>query len=116
LKDYNSQTYWISVNLRSCLPQSHLPKWLEFSIGYSGDGMFGARENKWTDKQGGTHDRTDIQRIRRFFIAPDIDLTKIKTKSKFLRSVLFALNMIKIPAPALELNSNGTFRAHAIYF
>lgn len=116
LKDYNSQTYWFSVNLRSFLPNSHLPKWLNASAGYSADGMFGARENKWIDAQGNAHDRTEIPRIRRFFIAPDIDFTKIKTRSKFLRSVLFALNMVKMPAPALELNSNGIFKLHAIYF
>ena len=116
LKDYNSQTYWISVNLKSFFPRSNLPKWLDASLGYSADGMFGARENKWIDKQGGTHDRTDIVRLRRFFIAPDIDLTKIKTRSKLLRSVFFVLNMVKVPAPALEVNSLGTWKLHAIWF
>ncbi|MEO5683314.1 MAG: DUF2279 domain-containing protein [Chitinophagaceae bacterium] len=116
LKDYNSQTYWISANLKSFFPQSKLPAWLNVSLGYSADGMLGGNENKWTDKQGVYHDRTDIPRIRRFFIAPDIDLTKIKTKSKLLKTIFFTLNILKIPAPAIELDSKGKFRAHALYY
>jgi len=116
LKDYNSQTYWISANLKAFFPQSSLPAWLNVSIGYSADGMLGATQNTWTDKNGGTHDRTDIPRVRRLFIAPDIDLTKIKTKSKLLHSIFFALNAVKFPAPALELDSKGKFRAHPVYY
>ena len=116
LKDYNSQTYWASANLKSFLPNSNLPKWLNISFGYASELMLGGRENTWTDKDGVYHDRTDIERKRRFFLAPDIDLTKIKTKSKFIRGLLFTLNAVKFPAPALELDSKGTFKVHAIYF
>ncbi len=116
LKDYNSQTYWISANLHSFFRQSKLPAWLNVSFGYSADGMLGGTENKWTDKQGNFFDRTDIPRVRRFFIAPDIDLTKIKTKSKLLKTIFFALNIVKIPAPAIELDSKGKFRVHALYY
>lgn len=116
LKDYNSQSYWISANLHSFMPQSGLPAWLNISIGYSSGGMLGGFENLWVDKLGNNIDRRDIPRVRRFFLSADIDLTKIKTRSKFLRSVLSVANMIKIPAPAIELNSEGKFKAHAIYF
>ncbi len=116
LKDYNSQTYWASINLRSFFKESKLPAWLNLSIGYSADGMVGGMENKWTDKQGNAFDRTDIPRIRRFFISPDIDLTRIKTKSKVLKTIFFAVNVLKIPAPAIELNSKGKLKGHIIYF
>jgi hypothetical protein len=116
LKDYNSQTYRISANLHSFMPDSKLPVWLNISIGYNSDGMFGGFENLWVDKLGNDIDRRDIPRVRRFFLSADIDLTKIKTNSKFLRSVLSVANMIKIPAPAIELNSAGKLKAHAIYF
>jgi len=33
LKDYNGQTYWLSVNLKSFFPKSKLPAWLNISIG-----------------------------------------------------------------------------------
>ena len=116
LKDYNSQTYWISLNLHSFFKTSGLPAWLNVAAGYSADGMLGGTENTWTDKQGVYHDRRDIPRVRRFFIAPDIDLTKIKTKSKLLKTIFFTLNIVKIPAPAIELDSKGRFRLHGLYY
>ena len=39
-----------------------------------------------------------------FYLSLDIDLVKIKTKSKFLKSVFSVINFIKIPAPTLEIN------------
>lgn len=117
LKDYNSQTYWISVNPWSFNKKSGFwPRWLNLSAGYSSDLMVGGRENKWTDENGAVHDYTYIPRIRRFYLAPDIDFTRIRTRSKFLRSVFFVLNSVKIPAPTLEYNSQGKFVLHAIYF
>ena len=116
LKDYNSQTYWISANLKSFFSKSNLPAWLNVSIGYSADGMLGGVENRWTDKQGNYFDRTNIPRVRRFFISPDIDLTKIKTHSKLLKTIFFTLNILKIPAPAIELNSKGKMVGHIFYY
>lgn len=105
LKDYNSQTYWISSNLSSFFSGASIPKWLNVSVGYSAEGMYGGRTNKWKDKEGTDYDYTSVKRIRKFYLSPDIDLTKIRVKSKLLRSVFFVLNTIKIPAPALELKN-----------
>ena len=116
LKDYNAQTYWFSANLKSFFPQSKLPPWLSISVGYGADGMFGGFENKWTDEAGNVIDRTDIPRKRQFYLAPDIDFTKIKTNQKWLRTVFSLLNAFKCPAPALMIDSHGKFTAYAIYF
>ena len=116
LKDYNSQTYWASINLKSFFRLSRLPAWLNVSVGYGAEGMLGGFENKWTDKDGNEVTRYDVERLRQFYFAPDIDLTKIKTKSKFLRSVFFIVNMIKIPAPTISWDSKGTCRVYAFYF
>ena len=116
LKDYNSQTYWVSANLYSFFPNTHLPKWLNISFGYGADGMLGGTVNKWTDKQGNLFNRTDIPRTRRFFLSPDIDLTKIKTRSKVLKTVFFTFNILKIPAPAIELDGKGKIKLHALYY
>lgn len=78
--------------------------------------MLGGTENIWTDESGNTIDRSDLERYRRFFLSVDVDLTKIKTKSKFLRSVFSVVNMVKIPAPALEWDSRGKFVGHWLYF
>ncbi len=107
LKDYNSQTYWLSANVRSFFPDSRLPPWLNIALGYAADGMYGGRSNIWTDKEGVTHDYTSTRRVRKFYISPDIDLTRIHTRSKVLKKVFFVLNMVKVPAPSLAV-ATGT--------
>jgi hypothetical protein len=105
LKDYNSQTYWLSANISSLVPDVKLPVWLNVAFGYGADGMFGGRSNIWTDKEGVTHDYSNIRRVRKFYFSPDIDLTQIHTRSKALKKVLFVLNMVKVPAPALQITA-----------
>ncbi|TAH00312.1 MAG: DUF2279 domain-containing protein [Sphingobacteriales bacterium] len=116
LKDYNGQTYWLSANLYSFFKTSNLPPWLNIAVGYGADGLFGGFENKWTDANGTIIDRSDILRIRQFYLAPDIDFTKIKTRSKFMKTLFAGLNAFKIPAPALMLNNKGKLKVHAFYF
>jgi hypothetical protein len=116
LQDYNAQTYWFSANLRSFFRQSNLPGWLNISVGYGSDGMFGEFENKWINKSGVSVDRTNIERVRQFYFAPDVDFTKIKTNKKWLRTIFFCLNAFKCPAPALMFNSKGAVKFYALYF
>jgi hypothetical protein len=116
LKDYNAQTFWFSANLKSFFKQSNLPAWLNVSLGYGADGMFGGFENAWTDQLGNDVTRYDIPRKRQFYLAPDIDFTKIKTNKKWLRTAFSFLNSFKCPAPVLMIDSKGKFKAYAFYF
>jgi len=116
LKDYNAQTYWLSANLKSFFPKSKLPAWLNVSVGYGADSMFGGFENKWSDQLGNEITRYDIPRKRQFYLAPDIDFTKIPTNKKWLKTAFSFLNSFKCPAPALMLDSKGKFKAYVIYF
>jgi uncharacterized protein YfiM (DUF2279 family) len=118
LKDYNAQTYWFSANLKSFFPQSKLPAWLNVAAGYGADGMYGGFKNKWNDHNdpGFPIDRTDIPRKRQFYLAPDIDFTKIKTNKKWMRTVFTFLNAFKCPAPALMIDSKGKMKAYVFYF
>jgi hypothetical protein len=116
LKDYNAQAYWLSANLRSFFKESKIPSWLNFAFGYGADGMFGGFENKWIDAQGHLYTRYDITRKRQFYLAPDIDFTKIRTNRKWLKTVFSFLNAFKCPAPALMLDGKGKFKVYAIYF
>ena len=116
LKDYNAQTYWFSFNLRSFLPESRLPRWLNVSVGMGAQNMLGGYENVAFDENGNkVFDRSDLRRYRQWYLAPDIDFTKIHTNSRFLRTTFELLNVLKFPAPALEF-SNGRFRFHALTF
>ncbi len=116
LKDYNGQTYWASVNLKSFFPKSNLPPWLSLSLGYGAEGMFGGFENIWIDGDPGSPiNRTDIKRYRQWYLAPDIDWSKIKTKSKAVKFLFTFLNAFKFPTPSLEF-SNGKIKGHLLHF
>lgn len=115
LKDYNGQTYWLSVNINSFLSQdSEFPAWLNIALGYGADGMLGARTNP-TIYQGNI--LPTYKRGRQLYVSADIDLSKIKTKSAFLKTILNVLGFLKIPMPALEYNfSNNMFKGYYLYF
>jgi uncharacterized protein YfiM (DUF2279 family) len=100
LKDYNGQTYWLSVNLHSFFKASKIPKWFNIAIGYGADGMLG--ETKDIDSQL----LTNISRSRQFYLSFDVNLDKINTESPILRSIFSIINMVKIPFPALEIGKN----------
>lgn len=116
LKDYNGQTYWASVNLRPFFPKSNIPAWLSVSLGYGAEGMFGARSNLAKDAAGNViFDRRDIPRYRQWFLAPDIDLTKIRTDKKALKFLFTVLSAFKFPLPSVEFSKTGV-RFHALHF
>ncbi len=116
LKDYNGQTYWASMNLKPFFKNANLPAWLSISVGYGAEGLFGGTQNVAKDDNGNiTFNRPDVKRFRQWFIAPDIDLTKIKTNKKGVKFLLTVLSAFKFPTPSLEF-SNGKFKAHAIHF
>ncbi len=114
LKDYNAQTYWLSGNISSlCKLKNRFPKWLNVAVGYGADNMFGGYANQWNR---GLTVRNDLIRYRQYYISPDIDFSKIKTKSKVLKTIFLALNVIKFPAPALEYNSLHQTKFHWLVF
>jgi hypothetical protein len=54
--------------------------------------------------------------VRQYFLSADVDLERIPTKSKGLRTLLLVLNCVKVPLPALEFRSDGRVLAHGLYF
>ncbi|MGZ3837995.1 MAG: DUF2279 domain-containing protein [Flavisolibacter sp.] len=116
LKDYNAQTYWLSGNLSSIFKGFKVPSWLNLAVGYGAEGMFGGYDNIAFDKNGNvSFDRRDIKRYRQWYLAPDIDLTRIKTENRFLKTVFAVVNMVKVPTPAIEF-SNGRLKGHWLAF
>ncbi|MCO6501114.1 MAG: DUF2279 domain-containing protein [Vicingus serpentipes] len=108
LKDYNGQTYWLSANIASFLGENNkFPKWLNFAIGYGADGMLEGTPYQLYP---------DANRIRQYYISLDVDLTRIKTKSKIANALLGAFGFIKFPMPAVEFNSSGVTKVYGFYF
>jgi uncharacterized protein YfiM (DUF2279 family) len=104
LKDYNGQTYWLSFDMDKFIK---FPTWLNFAAGYGAHEMVYARHQ--ANLEAGYH------AYRQYYVGIDFDLTAIQTRSKFLKSTLFVLSMIKLPAPTLELSKKGS-RFHLFYF
>lgn len=111
--DYNGHTYWLSANVNNFIKNDKIPDWLNIAVGYSADGMFGEFSNR--SSWGGVA-IPETERFRQFFLSPDIDWTKIPTDSKFLKTLFQAMNFIKLPAPAIEMDSRGKLTGHWIYF
>ncbi|MDX1317248.1 MAG: DUF2279 domain-containing protein [Xanthomarina gelatinilytica] len=110
LKDYNGQTYWLSLNLHAFFKESKIPSWLNVALGYGAEGMISGSN---------TNDNDVVQEqnpYRQFYLSLDVDLTRIKTNSHVLRTIFDVFNVIKVPFPALEFNDKNGIKFHGIYF
>ncbi|MDX5443453.1 MAG: YfiM family protein [Hymenobacteraceae bacterium] len=109
LKDYNGQTYWIGVDVPAFLPEnSKWPSWLGVAAGY------GAEEIVFNDPN--TNKAFGFSAYRQYYLAPDINFRKIKTRSKVLKTLFFIADGFHIPAPALEYNRKHGLTGHWLYF
>lgn len=114
VKDYNGTTLWISGNLNSFgIKDSWIPRWLNLAVGYGAEGMTGSVVNS-TDYNGKPIPPFD--RYRQFYLALDIDLTRIQVKNRWLKLLFHTIGFIKIPSPTLEFNTNNKLIFHPIYF
>lgn len=108
LKDYNGQTYWLSINPHSFFKQSNLPKWLNVAVGYGASGMLSGRSE--------TLPHINQNRFRQFYLSFDVDLERIETQSSFLKTLFSVINVVKVPLPTLEFTSDSRLKWHAFYF
>jgi uncharacterized protein YfiM (DUF2279 family) len=115
LKDYNGQTYWLSVDVAKFLPEeSKYPKWLNLALGY------GAEEMVYNDpdanRQAGLENSgTPFVPYRQYYFTVDLNLHAIKTRSKILKTAFYVLDIFHLPAPALEFNNRNQWRLHGFY-
>ena len=120
LKDYNAQTIWASVNLSTFIKnrESPFPKWLQLAVGISAHNMFGGFGNNWTDDDGNAYvlSAQEYPRFQQFYLSPDVDLSRIPSKSPFVRTLLNMLNIFKFPAPAVEYNVEHGLRWHWLHY
>lgn len=111
LKDYNGQTYWLSANIHSFTKSTVIPRWLNIAVGYGAEGMITGN-----DELVNTVFLPESKRFRQFYLSLDVDLTKIETKSPFVKTILTVFNTIKIPAPTFEIKGSGGSKFHVFYF
>ncbi|HLX91195.1 MAG TPA: DUF2279 domain-containing protein, partial [Puia sp.] len=114
LKDYNGQTYWLSLNIASFLPAaSSFPKWLNASIGYGAEGMIGAVKNP-AEVNGVAI--PEFKRYRQFYFSFDTDLYRVDRLSYTGTTILSINRTLKMLAPALEYNPVNGFIWHWLYY
>jgi uncharacterized protein YfiM (DUF2279 family) len=113
-KDYNGQTIWLSASPGAFMGEgSFFPPWLCLSFGYGGHDMLGGSYNPAINDAG--RPLPELEPYRQFYLSLDIDLTRIPTKSAFLRTAFDVFGFLKIPAPAVEF-SRGEARWHWMHF
>jgi hypothetical protein len=115
LKDYNGWTYWLCMNpsriIRS--EKKFFPDWLGLAAGYGVDGLIGGKDNP-TEVEGVPV--PEFTRQRQFYLSLDFDLTRLKWKSRFFKSLFKVINILKLPAPTVEFNTKGSTKFYLFYF
>lgn len=115
LKDYNGQSYWVSFCPWALRRPKVRMQWLNISLGYGIEDVLGGYRNTWLS-EGQAYDYTHLGRQRTYMLSLDIDLEKIRVRRAWARTLLYALNIFKIPAPTLMINNNQKISFSAFYF
>ena len=105
LKDYNGQTYWLSLPIATFLNLPKGFKWICISVGYGCDAKLVGSQNAWNG----------FNARRQVYLSFDIDCSSLAPRHPKLSKVLTHLNLIKVPFPSLEFSSDKT-RFHWISF
>ncbi len=107
IDDYNSTTFWYSLNVYNIMPENlkkyWLP-WLNIAVGYGADSDIKSDPN-----------HPDQQNIRRFIVGLDYNLVKLLPDGgNFWNWFRQTFNYIKLPSPGIEF-SNGVTRFYLMY-
>ena len=114
LKDYNGQTYWLSINPSSFIrDKTDFPKWLNVAIGYGAEGMIGASSNP---TMIGNTKMPVFKRYRQYYFSLDADLNRIGNLNSSNSLLLSLPNIIKLPAPTFEFTKDSAMKFHPFYF
>jgi uncharacterized protein YfiM (DUF2279 family) len=108
LKDYNGQTYWLSFDTDKFIPTKN--KWLSFvnmAVGYGAHGMVYARDEQ--------NSMAGFSNYRQYYLALDPDLSAIRTRNKVLKTLIYIINAIHLPAPAIAYGQND-WKFYLFYF
>ncbi len=109
LKDYNGQTYWLSLNSTLFFNKNNTFRdAINFNIGYSTTEMIRAKTNN--------NLVNNFHPTREILFSFDADLNRVKWKRKGMKKVARILSVVKIPLPALEIRGDGKIKFHSFYF
>lgn len=114
LKDYNGQTYWLSINPSMFLSdESSFPKWLSIAFGYSVEEKVNGMENDYSIQHNS--EIVEFSARRQYLVSLDIDLSRLPIKRQWLKTICNIFNHIKIPFPAIEFTKHRV-KGYGVYF
>jgi hypothetical protein len=114
LKDYNGQTYWLSVNPSSFMKSNtSFPRWLSVSFGVGAEGMIGARTNPGMINNVAI---PEFKRTRKYLFSVDADLKRINNEQMDPKVFLSVPNSLKMPAPTLTFKKDAPLKFNWLYF
>lgn len=105
LKDYNGQTYWVSLPVANFLKLPKRFHWICISLGYGCDAKLVGSQDTWNG----------FNARRQVYLSFDIDCSSLAPRHPKLNNVLTHLNWIKVPFPSLEFSTDKA-RFHWISF
>lgn len=115
LKDYNGQSYWLSITPSQFMKKSStFPKWLSFSFGYSIDEKIHGDYNEYTILTGKPGLKTFSAKSQYLF-SLDIDFEQFNPKKKWIKTLFKVINHVKVPFPAV-IFSDGKLEVSPFYF
>jgi hypothetical protein len=105
LKDYNGQRYWLSF---APLPARSKVAFLSLSLGYGAKNMLYGAEAQ--------NNAAGFASYRRYYLSFDVDWERIPTQNKFVKTLFFFVNCIKIPAPTLFWDRKSKWQSRILFF
>ena len=95
LDDYTSMKFWLTVSPHDLLPKKiarYYPAFLGFGIGFN--------------LQNASHETGTTNAYREYYLAFDIDVTKLPGNTEFLKKMKEVLNFYHIPMPGVKVYKN----------
>lgn len=94
MKDYNGQTYWLSLDLDAFTHSDpKILKWINIGLGYGAEDMVSASDE--------INSGLGYKPYRQFYLGIDPDLSHIQSRKKAVNVLIYILDAFKIPGPTI---------------
>ena len=108
IKDYNGQTYWLSIDLDKFVAKRKFPKFLNIAVGYGIGDMVAAEHSKSIE--------LGYEPYQEYYLGLDFDFSYLKPRKRIAKIGLYLLSLVRIPAPTFAYSSRYGARWHWLYF
>lgn len=100
LKDYNGQTYWMSMSLQKLSRMDKVPGWLNLAVGYGASGLLGGLGNPSVNAKGEI--LPVLERKREWYLSFDINTDLLFPHKKTVNRAFRFVAFLKVPLPGIK--------------